>query len=194
MTRFRTRADITRLIHDLITEAAWWLTHPHHLHDLHAVLEDHHPAHPKAQNLDGERHGSGITRPTETAALDHDPAAHDLRQLDADLRYIDAMLTRWRNWRGYVTPKMRPLAHKPGETTCPPSNCRTCWDYGDSELIDPDGRYKRECRRCGEERAKIGQRIPKAVWEHRKRGGRVTVKTYRDLAPDIARRLTTEVA
>lgn len=194
MSHFRTRSDITRLLHDLISEVAWWLTSPHHLHDLLRCIDDQHPAHPKAQNLDGERHGSGISRPTERAALTPDRSAADLRQLQADLEYLDRMVTRWRNWRGYVTKAKRPLAHKPGETTCPPTNCRTCWDNGATELVDPARAKAKECRWCATERAKIGQRVPVEIWRLHQQGRRVTVADYRRLAPEVARRLTVEVA
>lgn len=182
-----TRTDPIRLLNEVHAEMAWYLTIPHSVVNLRAAMLDQHPAHPKAQNLDGERHGSGISRPTERAALTPDRSAADLRQLQADLEYLDRMVTRWRNWRGYVTKAKRPGVQEAGEGPCPAGMCRTCWSYGKPE--ERSERYKNACRWCGDEAAKIGQRPPEAVWRLNQQGRRVTVADYRRLAPDVARRL-----
>jgi hypothetical protein len=176
MTRFTSRSDITRLMHSLIAETAWWLTHPHHFADALALLNDQHPAHPKAQNLDPTRGTvNEIGRPTENAALNPDPVAAEARQLLDDFAYVDRMIGRWGNMRRHFETTKRPMQLKAGHGTCPKSSCRTCWEYGTAEPVDDRVAGARDCRWCGSELFLS------------------TVADYRRLEPDIARRLVAEV-
>lgn len=127
------------------------------------------------------------TSPTERQALltSGDKAHDDAAQMDRDLATLEVIERRWYQWSlEYVTfEKGDRGKQKPGEGTCPVGRCVTCWEYGADEMV-ADGRYKRYCLWCGTERAKLGRKPPRPIWEIHRQGRRVTIAHYRSLAPE----------
>jgi hypothetical protein len=192
--RIRTPDDRARVLANTAATVAYLTTSPHTIHALREAIVDRLPDGMRAASYDQTR-ATYTDTIVEAAVMDPSTAPADLAAVDDALvaiaRAIDTLHRLTHRYPIFDPGTAATTARRPGQGKAPVGRCATCWAYGREEWTD--GHYGRQCRWCGDEAVKLaGNRPPREVWEVHRQGRRVTIATYRRLAPGMVKYLRTD--